>query len=484
VRLGFGIAALVVAAAAIVTLVGAWVNGRLRPLDGVEGDLLFEASRIRAGLRLYVDPGVGALDYGVVPARYYVLYPPLWAGFLSLWPEAWARAAGRVVSSLAWWGLLGGLALSARPACRRPAWLAALFVGGVYSLAEFGGSARPDAAALALAGIALARAARRGQVDAVAGALFALAAWTKPNVVGAGAGAFVACLWVAPRCFPRAAAAALAVSAVVIAALQRASGGTWLAHLVAATGQPLHASLFVHHVEARAQFFAAFLALAAFFAWKGKSLPSTEGRGSTIALGALLLSVAWSLVTFAKVGSAANYWMEPCVAAVVIFSRVPPPALSPRALSALAGLVPLQALWTGVGSVRATFEAFDQNRAHATLLERARSLCAMVPEGLAVSDEPGIEVTLDGRLVAHAFPLTCQARRGLYALGPWIADLGRSEIGCVVTAHDRIERPPGEVDEDYDYLAVPVRSALFARFAPVAEAGGWEVYAPRAATDR
>jgi hypothetical protein len=466
--------AAVLAVAATVTLVGAAINLRLRPLDGVEGDLIFEASRIRAGLALYTDPRIGALDYGPIPARYYVLYPPLWAAFLALFSPAWVTLVGRLVSALAYWGLLGALALSARPARRPSALLAALFVAGVYALAEFAGSARPDAVAVVIAGFALARSVRKGRLDAVAGALFALAAWTKPNVLGMGVGAALACLVVAPRAAARCAAGALAVSAVVVAGLERASSGRWLEHVVAGTGQPLRFHLFVHHLEARGQFFLAFLVLAGFWAWTARREP-----GAALALGALAASTAWACVTFAKVGSAANYWMEPCVAAVVVFSRVDPPTLSRDVRRFLTVAVPLQALWMGVGSVRATFESIDANRAHTRLLEHARALCGIDANQLVVGDEPGIEVTLDGRLVAHAFPLTHQALLGRYPLAPWIADLGREEIACVVTAHDRIERPPYEVDEDYDYFALPVRSALAARFAPAEESAGWAVYAAR-----
>jgi hypothetical protein len=460
---------------AAVTFVGAAANVRLRPLDGVEGDLLFEASRIRAGLALYTDPVVGATDYGAIPARYYVLYPPLWAGFLSLWPAGWATIVARVVSAAAWWGSLGWLAATAKGACRAPAWLASLFVGGVYALAEFGGSGRPDAVAVAIACVALQRSLRRGEVDALGGALFAVAAWIKPNVLGMGAGAFLSSAWASPRATLRGLAGASAVTLLVAGVLHRASSGAWLFHLVAGTGQPLRARLLVHHLEARAQFFLAFLALAAAFAWP----PSRREPGARAALSALLASVAWSFFTFAKTGSAANYWMEPCVAAVVVFARIPPPALSRRALFGLALAVPFQATWTGVGSVRATLQSLEENRAHGRLIERARALCGAAPDRLVVGDEPGIDVMLDGRLVADAFPLTHRALGGLFPLAPWIDDLSRPDVACVVTAHDRIERPSTEIDVDYDRFAPPVRAALFARFAPVAESHGWEVYAPR-----
>jgi hypothetical protein len=478
--LGVVLAAIVASVAVGVTLWGAGLNVQLRPLDGVEGDLLFEASRIRGGLVLYTDPLFGAADYGAVPARYYVLYPPLWATFLSVWPAAAAAIMGRVVSSAAWWGLLAWLGRSARERCRVPAALAAAFVGGVYSLAEFGGAARPDAAALALAGIALARSVRRGEVDALAGGLFALAALTKPSVLGMGGGAIAACAMVAPRGCLRGAASAAGVLVVGAAVLQNISSGVWLAHLLAGTAQPFHFRLLLHHLGSRAQFFLLFLGLAALFAWRAARREDPARSGATIALGALAFSVAWSFVTFAKIGSAANYWMEPCVAAVIVFANVEPPELSRRAWLAVAVAVPIQALWTGVGSVRATLEAIDQNRAHSLLLERARATCGVGPGVLVVADEPGIEMVEDGRLVAHAFPLTHQVLRGRLAVEPWLHDLSRPEVGCVLTMHDRIERPLSEIDVDYDYFAPQVRAALFARFAPAAESAGWEVYAPRA----
>jgi hypothetical protein len=264
--IGVGLAAVVTATALVVTVWGALQNLSLRPLDGVEGDLLFEAGRIRAGLPLYTDPLRGAADYGAIPARYYVLYPPLWAGFLSIWPSAWAASVGRETAGIAWWGVLAWLALSAPVPRRIPAALAAAFVGGVYSLAELGGAARPDAVALALAAVSLARTVRRGELDAVAGALFALAAWTKPNVIGMGAGAFAVSAFVAPRSCVRATAGAGAVSLLVVAFLEVVSSGTWVTHLLAGAAQPIHLRLLMHHLEARAQFFVLFLGLAVFFA--------------------------------------------------------------------------------------------------------------------------------------------------------------------------------------------------------------------------
>ena len=100
---------IVLAASLVVTLAWAVMTVAARPLDGVEGDVFFEANRIRAGLALYTDPRHGANEYGPPPARYLVLYPPLWSAALSLLPRAAAPIAGRVLASAAWLGVIGFL---------------------------------------------------------------------------------------------------------------------------------------------------------------------------------------------------------------------------------------------------------------------------------------------------------------------------------------------------------------------------------------
>ncbi len=488
-RLGFSLAGLVIAVTLVATLAGAVLDVSLRPLDGVEGAVLFEAARIRAHLPLYVDPVLGAHDYGPVAARYYVLYPPLWSWVLSLLPVAHAATLGRWLGIASWWGLLALLAARARRGCRAKAVLAAGFVGGVYEFAEFGGSARPDAIALLLAGLALERTLRRERLDAVAGALFALAAWTKPNVIGMAAGVFVLSFVRSPRRTLGPIGAALAVTAVVAGVLQKVSGGAWLDHLTRATGQPLSALVLRAQMKHRAQFFCGLFAFAGWLGWRVRARarasatvpgitlePGEPEQGPLLGLAALAASVLWSLSTLPKIGSAANYWMEPCVAAVALIARAPLPDLSSRALFALGFFVPFQVLWTDAASVRGTCAAIQANRDHTELVAHARDRCGAGPDELVVADEPGIEMMLDGRLVAHPFPLTHLALRGKYPLGPWLDDLARPEIACVLTAHDRIERPLTEHDLDYDYFTLPVRALLQRRFTKITESEGWTLY--------
>src|SRR5262249_37435496 len=122
-------------------------------------------------------------------------YPPVWSFLLSAVPSGAAPFVGRVVALACWFGVLGFIVVSAPRARRKVAAAFALFVASTFTLALYGASARPDALAAALAGIALHRAAHRApKLDWMTGALFALAAWVKPNVVGAAPGAFVAAI--------------------------------------------------------------------------------------------------------------------------------------------------------------------------------------------------------------------------------------------------------------------------------------------------
>src|SRR5580692_10859738 len=182
------LAVAIFAACLVASLVFATVTLPVRPLENTEGCLLFEASRIRAGLPLYTDPLLGAYDYGPVPARYYVLYPPLWSSVASLVPERVAAAVGRTASVLVWYGVLASIAWSALRRGRPLGALFALFVGGVYTLTLYGASARPDALAVALATLALLRTVRAKDAGPAEAALFTVAAWTKPNVIGLGLG--------------------------------------------------------------------------------------------------------------------------------------------------------------------------------------------------------------------------------------------------------------------------------------------------------
>lgn len=477
-----GLAGGVVALSLLATLAWAVLTLTVRPLDGVEGDVLFEALRIRTGAPLWVDPAVGALEYGLPPARYYVLYPPLWSAALALVPASLAALAARVLSLLAWLGVLAHAVRSAPPGRRAaPATLAA-FAAGAWVLTFYGASGRPDAIAVALAGVALVRSARRGRVDLLAGALFALAACVKPNVLGAAPGALVGAALAGSREHGRRGATrgalaglvgALGAGGLVALALTIASGRAWVVHLLASTGQAPSAALWAEQMASRAPFFA--LPLVATLVLGARA--ARTSASTLVATSALATSLAWCVLALAKIGSAANYFLEPFVTAVVVLANVELPLpRRPPVLVALAGLALGQAAWTGTASVRSAFEHVGLARARADLLRQVRTLCSAPPSSVVLADEPGLELALDGRIVATPFQSTHLARRGAFPLEAWREDVLRPEVACLVMQDDLLARPPGEASVEHDRFGPELREVLRAAFVRVESRAGWFVY--------
>jgi hypothetical protein len=458
----------VVAVSLLATLAFAILTLRSRPLENTEGCLLFEASRIRAGLALYTDPVVGARDYGAVPARYLVLYPPLWSRVLSFFPDGSDAWLGRSFGAFAWYGTLAWIAWGAHRRGRPVGVLVAAFVGSVYTLALYGASARPDSVAVALSALALERSVRAGRSGAVEGGLFALAAWVKPNVVGLGLGSLMSQL-AAPLRFLGGWGG---VSALVLWVLHRASGGLWWAHLRAATVQPLSLTLWTEQMTTRVPFFVLPVAFALYAGIAGRADPGV--RLATLALGA---SVVWTLASLAKVGSATCYFMEPCVGALVVCAHAPVPRLSTRAEAAVLLAAPLQALWTGVASVASSVESILESPAQERVLARIRG--ELSPRTLVLSDDAGIELTLDRRLIDTPFQTTALARAGRFPDPVWISDVVMPEIVGLVATSDVLERPLAAVDPVHDRYDASLRRALRERFVLGRREAGFYVYARR-----
>src|SRR5262249_42102781 len=179
-------------------------------------------------------------------------------------------------------------------------------VAGAYPLAIFGAAGRHDAPALLLAGIALLRALRRGRVGAPEAALFALAAFVKPNVVGAAAGALACEIAARPPAAWPAARGGAALGAACVAGLHAASDGAWVTHLFLSTQTTPLLGLWRDQMKSRLPFFALPLAAAGWCAWRARGSP-----GAPIALCALAASCAWTGWSLAKVRSASNYCMDP-----------------------------------------------------------------------------------------------------------------------------------------------------------------------------
>ncbi len=463
-RILFGIALTGIALSLLATLV--WVVASFgRPLDGVEGDVLFEAQRIRRGLPLYVDPTIGAREYGEPPARYLVLYPPLWSAFLAIAPNV---VFGRIVATIAWLGVLGFVAFRAPK--RTPVAIFAAFIAGTWVLAFYGSAARPDALAIACAGIALERAVRLGRADAISGVLFALAAWTKPNVIGAAPGALLASLIVSrPRTIVPALLGLLGTSAVIAGVLSLMTGRAWLDHLLASTAQPPSLALWTEQLRDRLPFFALPLGGAFYLGWKRKSDPSVR-----IATFALATSLGWALLSLAKIGSASNYFMEPCVAALVLLGYVDVPRHP-----ALAAVLCVQIAWNGTAAIKSSVSGITLSSERAEVLANLRQTCGASAKDVILADEPGLELSLNGRIVATPFQTTHRIRSGHFPAALWIADIERAEARCFVAQNDILERPLDDVIVEHDRFGPELRKALAARFEHVTTRAGFFIYRAR-----
>jgi hypothetical protein len=461
-------------ASLLATLAWAVLTLGVRPLDGSEGNILFDAARIREKLPLYVDPLVGASEYGAPPARYFVYNTPTWAWLLAQLTSGSSPVPSRLLGTLLWFGTLAAAPLTAPRVLRAQAALAALFVASVWVLALFGASGRADAPAVALAGVALLRSVRRGRVGPLEAALFSLAPFVKPNVLSLAAGAFAAEIALRRRkAWPAVLSAALTAGAM-IAILHLATGGQWIGHVVRSTYGKMDLAFWWSQARARLQFFAAPLAFAALCAWRSRA-----ESGANIALFAIATSTGWTLLQIAKAASASNYWMEPMVAFVVAMSHAPLPPLTARGKAAACALALWQSLWTGVASVRSSVEGLSSAPARALALASARDACGARPAELLVADEPGLELMLNGRLVQTAVQFAYQSRIGRFPVATWIADLTHERVAGVVLQNDLLERPLTQDDPEQDLFVPEVRAALRETFALAKKDAGLYVYCRR-----
>lgn len=424
-----------------------------------EAEVLFEASRLREHLALFVDPLVGAREHGLPPERYYVTYPPVWTWVVSLVPGGAATVAARLASSAAWFGTLAWLGLGAPRGTRREAGLAAAFVGGVWVLANFATTGRPDSFACAIAAIALARAVRMGRLDLPCLVLFVLVPWVKPTVIGLPAGAVVGATLADRRTGLRtlAGAALLAAGSAIVAHV--ASGGALFTHVVRSNAQPLTLAAWLDHVPSRLPWFAPLLAWAGFVGWRDRARP-----GARIGLAALAGASAWTLFALAKTGSSSNYWMEPAIAAVVLIARTPA-SIAWRLEHAVVALVTV--IWAGVASVSAAIEHGARMRADAAFVASVRARLGLERDDVVAADEAGIELALDGRILTPTYQMVHLVRAGRYPTGPWIEDLGSPRTRAFVEHTGQLR------------LAPALQRALEERYVVAFEEAGFRVWKRR-----
>jgi hypothetical protein len=428
-----------------------------------EAEVLFEASRLRAGLPLYVDPlDASVHEYGLPPSRFFVTYPPVWTWVVARVPTTSAMLFARVASSFAWFGALGALAWTAIPTARREACLAATFVAGIWVLANFATIGRPDSVACAIAAVALVRTIRQGRADLLSIALFVLVPWVKPTIIGLPAGALVAACLYGERSRRTTGIVVLMVAGSALFA-HLASGGAVFAHVIRSNAQPFTLDAWLQQVPARLPFFAPLFAWAGWVGLRDRARP-----GITIALGALLGSVFWTLVALAKTGSSSNYWMEPAIAAVAVIAHSSPGpirVLGDKLVPALVVLVSV--LWADMASIGGAFEHAARMRADGIFVGKLRSRVAVEPSDVIAADEAGIELVTNGRILTPTYQMVHLVRRGTYPSAVWIGDLTGPKTRVFVEHTGQLR------------LAPELRQALEASFVLAFEEQGFKVWKRR-----
>jgi hypothetical protein len=463
--------------AATLAMAYAVSTASFRIYEGVEAELAFEASRLRAHLALYTDPLAGAFDYGEVPARFYALYTPVWSSFLALLPLGATKLGARLVATSAWIGSLALGALAAPVTRRRTAWTFATFAAGCFFLVRGATSGTADALATLVATVALLRITKRGSPSPSDMVLLALAPLLKPNVIGILVGVSLGLVLALSRNPGHRRRAALALGAAVLTVsigvlgFELLSGGTWLHHLVLSSAQEWRFGRWVEQVGPRVVLLGAphlvILALAL-----------RRGKASPYATLALLASTGWALVGMAKSGSATNYWLEPTAAALVVLATTRGVDFERPAARVCAGFAALNVAI----SAPALLAMNEEARKTASALPRLREACSLAAGEMLFSHDVGIEVELTGRLTTPPFQASYLLRHGRFPLATWEADLALPRVRYFVARGSYFEAPtPSDEEGQKERLAylVELRPEFERLFVFDQEVGPFRIYRRR-----
>lgn len=468
----------------------AFVLTTLRRLHGpspVEVEQFWEASRLRRGVPLYVDPLVGGADDGLPLSRKLVLYTPVWPSILALLPEAAATMVFRLVVASTW---LLGLPVLAHVAGRSPESrkVPILPVAVALSFAAFGLLSRSawcaaaDAPAALLAGYALVRTLQRDRVDAVSAAIFAVAPFLKPNVCMISITCFaVEVFRYRLRAIRGLWAAAIAGGLMLLFCHVR-SHGAWVEHLRMSTVQPFVWAKWRDWIR---DYFL-FLGLPHLLLI-GSALSSTRGmagearpRGRTYAFAAAISTWLWSAWLMGKAGAGTHYYIEPTVASVVLFARFGlPPVDDARARLSRVRLTVL--VFTVIGFVVSLplFRTWsDETRtfdANVPTIERA---CDVSSKEAMLSSNVRLEWALTHRIVIPEYQTSYLTRAGRLPLSVWSSTLLAPEVRCFVLEGDLPDRPPeprpGEEQASVWYAEAA--DTLRGHFRVVTKIGNFTVY--------
>ncbi len=434
------------------------------PQNPVAAEIGFEAFRVARHLPLYVDPWKGAWEDGAPPARYYVLYTPLFpwlvgklTALVSTPSLASVRWVGRTIAVTGWLVVFVAPVVQAPRDRRRATAIAAMLGAGIYFVARHAASMSPDALATALLCVGVGRAVQKDRIDPLAAVLILAAPFVKPSCLGGVAGAALVHLALRRPGWIRTTVVAASAGVMLVLACHLASDGAWLANITRSTGQPLTLTRWVQELGGRLMVLGLPHLFVAWLAWRR--------RVTWLALGPLLGSIAWTTFMMAKHGSGAHYWLEPTGLALIAIARLP--ATGEREPAWIARVLPWTAVAFGVMVAAISWPLYLREPAryrHHDEVERAVDAhCARKPGEFVVASDLVLELALNGHISVPAWQTAFLARTGRFPADAWREDLARPEVRWLALSVDPRE-PPGTSNDDrvelspfYDVLAPVLR---------------------------
>jgi hypothetical protein len=436
------IVAVLSALATLAFVAYAFVKG---PQNPVAAEIGFEALRVARKLPLYVDPWKGAWEDGAPPARYYVLYTPMFpwiVGKLSSPNLESIRVVGRLIAVTAW---LVAHVVPVAFAPKDKRWvtgIAAMLGAGIYFVSRHAASMSPDTLATALVCLGIVRTVRRDRIDPVAAVLLITAPFIKPSCLGGVAGAALVHLALRRPGWIRTTVAAAAAGLALMLACHLASDGQWLSNISRSTGQPLTLTRWLQEFGGRVMVLGVPHLVVLWLAWRRKV--------TWLVVGPLAGSIAWTTFMMAKHGSGSHYWLEPTSLALIAISRIPlhdptrEPAWLPRVLpwAAVAfGVLACAISWPRYLQEPARYRRHDEI---AILVDRH---CVRKEGEFVVSSDLELELWLNGRFSVPAWQSGFLARSGRFPADAWRQDIARPEVRWLALAIDP-RLPPGTSNDE------------------------------------
>ncbi len=408
------------------------------PTGDTESELFYEASRVRRGLELFVDPVAGALDDGPFPVRIFQMYTPLWPTMVSVLPARHAVPIAHVAGWCAWFvGVpLLGVLVGRRNGMH--ALTVACSVTGCLPLAGWAFKGSPDPIAAFVAGAGLAIALLAGRLTAPAAVLLVTACALKPNVAGIALGVFALTAVEivrgrAGRGALRATVAAALAGVAYLGWFMHTSRGAWLGHILHTTANGISLVQWGRYAADRLIILGAPHLALGVLAWR---TAEPEDRSARLAAAALVSSTACAMFMMGKEGAAQNYWLEPTFALVLCLG-LRGPGLFERArgklrsaLSVAGHVAPwIFVAWCAFALARFRVEQVEastrRDRLAAWLDERGwRDRCRI--------GQPWTEFALTGRVTWAPWQILMANRRGTFALDPLERDITSPSSSCLV----------------------------------------------------